>query len=92
MGLAWKTNLARCDWLTVVAVAWADRHAEVGALIFDSSVPSAGVLENSERDDGGRGNSSLHMGGVGVVNDTNDRRLVHTESQRDTDIRESMNL
>lgn len=32
------------------------------------------------------------MGGVGVINNTNDGRLVHTERQRDTDVRESMNL
>lgn len=32
------------------------------------------------------------MSGIGIVNDTNNRSLVYTERQRDTDIRESMDL
>lgn len=90
MSLAWKTNLAWHNRLAVAGVAWADRHTEVGTLILDGSVPSAGVLEQNQRDD--RGTGRVHMGGVGVVNNTNNGRLVYTESQRDADVRESMNL
>lgn len=65
-------------------------------MVFDGSVPSAGGLEKigkrqlrTKRSERRR---SLHMRGVGIVNDTNDRSLVYTESQRDTDVRKSMNL